>query len=187
MFSVELPCSQSSVVSLCLYLCSENHPHHGFTEVRATAFQTLYRMTKLKSEMNFTQTLFPSPHVAVYNLTVPHALWASLLTVPSLESSEKVSMSLKTTVPPSGLKPSTKTPSAQQLQHHKTPVTFTACFLMKKVVRKKSHCLDWMETKNKLLLLKCHLMEIYALKNFINFILCFFFISLLYFKINPYL
>ena len=54
MFSVELPCSQSSVVSLFLYLCSENHPHHGFTEVRATAFQTLYRMTKLKSEMNFT-------------------------------------------------------------------------------------------------------------------------------------
>ena len=37
MFSVELPCSQSSVVTLFLYLCSENHPHRGFTEVRAAA------------------------------------------------------------------------------------------------------------------------------------------------------
>ena len=36
-FSVELPCSQSSVVTLFLYLCSENHPHRGFTEVRAAA------------------------------------------------------------------------------------------------------------------------------------------------------
>ena len=135
-FSVELPCSQSSVVSLFLYLCSENHPHHGFTEVRATAFQTLYRITKLQSEVNFTHCS-PLPTFAVYNLTVFHALWAPLLTVPSLESSEKSSCLVKPTVPPSGLKPSTETPSDQQLKHHKSPVPFTACFLMKKVVRKK--------------------------------------------------
>ena len=84
----------SELSSIPTSLPLKNHPHYGFTEVRATAFQTLYRITMLQSEMNFTHCS-PLPTFAVYNLTVFHALWAPLLTVPSLESSEKVFMSCK--------------------------------------------------------------------------------------------
>ena len=63
MFSVEFPCSQSSVVSLFLYLYSENHPHRGFTEVRAAAAKSLQSCPTLCDPIDSSPPGSPGPGI----------------------------------------------------------------------------------------------------------------------------